>query len=273
MKALVPAAGLGTRCLPLTKAVPKELFPVDGLPVLHHVVAEAKAAGCSEIGIILSPGKEAIQRYFTWDAELMNWLDAVGKRAVMTEWEHLMDGLTFTWLEQPVQRGLGDAVSCGAEFANGEPVCLLLGDTVMEHASPLPTMVERYAATHRSQVAVEALASAEATRYGVCGGRLDAYGYLNIDSMIEKPALDEMPSVRQADGAATDAVFAFAARYVFSPTVWSALRSLPPGRHGEIQLTDAMAAVLAAEGFGGVPLPGVRRDIGLPTPSQTTASI
>lgn len=272
MKALIPAAGLGTRCLPLTKAVPKELFPVDGLPVLHHVVAEAKAAGCTEIGIILSPGKEAIRQYFTWDAKLMDWLDAVGKRAVMTEWEHLMDGLTFTWLEQLEQRGLGDAVHCGADFANGDPVCLLLGDTVMEHASPLPAMVQRYAATQRSQVAVEPLSPENATRYGVCGGQLDVAGHLDIEAMLEKPALDEMPSVRQADGTAVDAVFAFAARYVLSSAVWPALQSLPPGRNGEIQLTDAMAAVLAAEGFGGVPLPGIRRDVGLPT-RQLSASV
>lgn len=264
MKAIIPAAGLGTRCLPLTKAIPKELFPVDGLPVLHHVVAEAKAAGCTEIGLILSSGKEAIRQYFTWDAALMDWLDATGKRAVMAEWEGLMDGLTFSWLEQPEQRGLGDAVRCAADFADGEAVCLLLGDTVMESASPLTTMVERYGATRVSQVAVEPLVPEEATRYGVCGGRLDAQGHLNITTMIEKPSLAEMPTVQRADGTAADSVFAFAARYVLSPSIWAALQSLPPGRNGEIQLTDAMAALRDAEGFGGVPLPGTRRDVGLP---------
>ena len=264
MKALIPAAGLGTRCLPLTKAVPKELLPVDGLPVLHHVVAEAKAAGCTEIGIILSSGKEAIRQYFSWDSALMDWLDASGKRAAMAEWEALMDGLSFTWLEQAEQRGLGDAVRCGASFAQGEALCVLLGDTIMQQASPLPQMVERYRETKVSQVAVEPLAPAEATRYGVCGGQLNAEGHLKINTMIEKPTLPEMPSVNQADGQAAAQVYAFAARYVLTPAVFAALETLPPGRNGEIQLTDAMAAAMSKEGFYGIPLPGQRRDVGLP---------
>ncbi len=264
MKALIPAAGLGTRCLPLTKAIPKELFPVNGLPVLHHVVAEAKAAGCTEIGVILSEGKEAIRRYFTWDSALMDGLDASGKRSVMAEWEALMDGLSFVWLDQVEQKGLGDAVHCGAEFADGEAVCLLLGDTIMEGGTPLPQMADRYRASKVSQVAVEPLAPEIATRYGVCGGQLDPGGHLEINAMIEKPRLDEMPTVHLANGTPADRVYAFAARYVLSPAVFTALETQSTGRNGEIQLTDAMASVLASEGFGGVPLPGQRRDVGLP---------
>ena len=113
MKALIPAAGLGTRYLPLSKAVPKELIPVGKFPVLHHVVQEAKETGCTEIGIILSEGKKAIRQYFTWDQPLMDWLDATKKREAMAEWEALMDGLSFTWIDQPEQRGLGDAIACG----------------------------------------------------------------------------------------------------------------------------------------------------------------
>lgn len=262
MKALIPAAGLGTRCLPWSKAVPKELIPVEGLPVLHHVVAEAKTAGCRQIGIILSEGKEAIQRYFSWDAELMAWLDRTGKRHHMAEWEALMDGLSFSWLKQPEQLGLGHAISCGEDFAAGEAVAVLLGDTIMRDGSPLPAMVERFRRSGVSHVAVEPIPAEQATRYGVCGGVRLADGSFQLDTMIEKPAPESMPRMRDAAGLPLSDAYAFAARYVLSPTVFTALRDLPPGRNGEIQLTDAMSRVLQQEGFRAVALPGWRHDVG-----------
>ena len=260
MKALIPAAGLGTRFLPLSKAVPKELVPVRGLPVLHHVVAEAKAAGCRQIGIILSAGKESIRRYFEWDQPLMDWLDRTGKRAAMADWEALVAGLEFSWIDQPEQRGLGDAIACGRAFADGDPVCVLLGDTIMEGGSPLPRMVERFRATGHSQVSVEAIPRERATKYGVCWGDPVGEGALTLRRMIEKPSLAEMAEL----GGDSAVVHAFAARYLLTPSVFGALESLPPGRNGEVQLTDAMAAVLHSEGFGGVILPGRRLDVGSP---------
>ncbi len=268
MKALIPAAGLGTRYLPLTKAVPKELIPVRGLPVLHHVVAEAKAAGCREIGVILSAGKEAIRRYFSWDRELMDWLDRTGKRAAMAAWEALMDGLSFSWIDQPEQRGLGDAILCGSDFADGDPVCVLLGDTIMEGGSPLPEMVRRHAAGGLSMVAVEPVAPERATRYGVCGGTVREDGGFDLDTMIEKPAREEMPVMHTAGGAALPEAYAFAARYMLSPALFPALAQTGAGRNGEIQLTDAMASVLREEGFGAVRLPGRRVDVGSPDLQQ-----
>lgn len=264
MKALIPAAGLGTRYLPLSKAVPKEMIPVGPFPVLHHVVAEAKAAGCNEIGIILSEGKAAIRRYFTWDGALMDWLEARGKRELMAEWEDLMEGLRFEWIEQREQRGLGDAVRCGEGFAGGEAVCVLLGDTIMEGGSPLPEMVRTYRATGRAQVAVEPVERERATRYGVCGGTARADGGFDLEAMIEKPLLEEMPVMREG-GEASPAAYAFAARYILTPPVFAALRGGQPGHNGEIQLTDAMAAVLERDGFGAVRIPGIRRDIGAPS--------
>lgn len=264
MKALIPAAGLGTRFLPLSKAVPKEMVPVRGLPVLHHVVAEAKAAGCRQIGIILSAGKESIRRYFEWDQPLMDWLDRTGKRAAMAEWEALIDGLEFSWLDQPEQRGLGDAIACGGAFAAGDPVCVLLGDTIMEGGSPLPAMVRRHQSTGLSQVAVERIAREKATKYGVCWGKPADDPCLDLQRMIEKPSLAEMAALDAENGHASPEVFAFAARYLLGPAVFEILKTLPPGRNGEIQLTDAMAAVLEREGFGAVRLPGRRQDIGSP---------
>jgi UTP--glucose-1-phosphate uridylyltransferase len=268
MKALIPAAGLGTRYLPWSKAVPKELIPVGAYPVLHYVVAEAKAAGCREIGIILSEGKEAIRRYFTRDEEFMEWLDTRGKRKHLAAWEALMDGLEFVWLDQEEQHGLGDAVRCGTGFAGDDPVCLLLGDTLMEGGSPLKEMLARYRAGGCSQVAVEPVSAQRATRYGVCGGTMDETGNFQLDQMIEKPRVDEIPVMRDSAGTALPNAYAIAARYLLSPAVFRALEHAEAGLNGEIQLTDAMAKVLEAEGFAAVELPGKRRDIGVPESSE-----
>ncbi len=273
MKALIPAAGLGTRYLPLTKSVPKELIPVGKFPVLHHVVAEAKAAGCDQIGIILSAGKEAIRDYFSWDADLMAFLDAKGKRDAMAEWEELMDGLTFSWIDQPEQRGLGDAILCGESFAAGDPVAVLLGDTIMEGGSPLPEMVRQWNSNNISQVAIEPIQHERATKYGVCGGAQISNNTFALDCMIEKPSVEEIPVMRgstgspqgDSDGQPLPSAYAFAARYLLSPEIFKFLNNATPGRNNEIQLTDAMAKLLAASGFGGVQIPGKRLDIGAPS--------
>ncbi|NBD36961.1 MAG: NTP transferase domain-containing protein [Verrucomicrobia bacterium] len=261
-KALIPAAGMGTRYLPLSKAVPKELIPVNGFPVLHHVVAEAKAVGCREIGIVLSEGKEAIRTYFSEDSELLAWLDGNGKRHVMSEWEALMEGLTFRWIDQPEQRGLGDAIACGESFADGDPVCVLLGDTIMEGGSPLGPMVAHYRKSGFSQVAVEPVSRSKAVRYGVCGGVRDGDGNFQLNRMVEKPLSEQIPMMRDERGQPLQDAYAFAARYVLTPTVFGALHAIPPGHNGEVQLTDAMAVVLEKEGFGAVAIPGRRLDVG-----------
>ncbi len=262
VKALIPAAGMGTRYLPLSKAVPKELIPVDGFPVLHHVVAEAKAAGCREIGIVLSQGKEAIRTYFSEDPRLLAWLDGKGKRYVMSEWETLMEGLQFHWIDQPEQRGLGDAIGCGESFADGEPVCVLLGDTIMEDGSPLAKMASRCETSGFSQVAVEPVPREKALRYGVCGGIRQKDGEFTLDAMVEKPLPEQIPLMRDGQGQPLEETYAFAARYVLTPAIFEALRNIPPGRNGEVQLTDAMASLLEKEGFGAVAIPGRRLDVG-----------
>lgn len=261
-KALIPAAGMGTRYLPLSKAVPKELIPVNGFPVLHHVVAEAKAVGCREIGIVLSEGKEAIRKYFSEDDQLLAWLDGKGKRPIMSEWEALMEGLTFRWIDQPEQRGLGDAIGCGADFADGEAVCVLLGDTLMEGGSPLGQMAEHCGKTGLSQVAVEPVSRERAMHYGVCGGVREADGGFRLDRMVEKPLPEQIPVMRDDRGQPLQAAYAFAARYVLTPAIFPALHNIPPGRNGEVQLTDAMSVVLEKEGFGAVAIPGRRLDVG-----------
>ena len=134
----------------------------------------------------------------------------------------------------------------------------------MEGGSPLPAMVQRFRAAGVSQVSVEPIAREKAIKYGVCWGNPAGQDCLDLLRMIEKPSLAEMAACDAATGSVSPDVFAFAARYLLTPAVFGALESLPPGRNGEVQLTDAMAAVLAAEGFGAVRLPGRRVDVGSP---------
>jgi len=261
-KAVIPAAGFGTRFLPVTKVVPKELLPFGAKPVIHHVVEEAKAAGCTEIGIILSKGKESIQQYFEADPVLNAFLDKNNKRSFLQSWEELVDGLRFSWLDQAEQKGLGDAVLCARDFAQGEPFCLLLGDTIIHGQSPLSQMAASVAKTHVSAVAVQAIAAEKATKYGVTGGKEVARGHYSLDTMAEKPAPSEVPMMTLLDGSASENAYAVCARYAFTADIFEELTQTQPGKGGEIQLTDAMAALLRKNGFDAFLCSGKRLDIG-----------
>jgi UTP--glucose-1-phosphate uridylyltransferase len=268
MKCLIPAAGHGTRFLPIAKAVPKEMLPLGDRPVLHHVVAEAAAAGCGEMLMVISRGKQAIIDYFTRNPELEQRLQAAGKLADLAEL-HALDALgDIAYVCQPEQRGLGDAVLRGARWIGDAPFAVLLGDTCMAGLSPLPAMCALHARTGCPVVAVEPVERTRAGRYGVCGGEEIEPGVYRLDTMIEKPAPAAIPAMRLLRAAPADGplppAFAFAARYIFSPAIFATLRAARPGVHGEIQLTDAMRALLERQPFYAVRIPGRRLDIGDP---------
>ncbi len=264
MKAVIPAAGFGTRFLPLAKAVPKELLPFGAEPVIHHVVAEARQAGCTEIGIVLSVGKEAIRRYFEPDPVLDATLAKRGKSDLLTSWRQLVEGLRFTFLDQPEQRGLGDAVACARDFVGDEPFCVLLGDTVIDGTSPLPDMARTLSNSGTGSVAVQPIPPERAGRYGVCGGDLIQEGTFELDSLVEKPTPDRIPVMRDRSGSPLPAAYPIAARYAFPPSIFEHLGHTRGGVGGEIQLTDAMEALRKASGFQARELTGTRLDIGTP---------
>ncbi|MCF7837244.1 MAG: NTP transferase domain-containing protein [Candidatus Marinimicrobia bacterium] len=262
MQAVIPAAGFGTRFLPWSKAVPKEMLPVGALPVIHHVAAEAVAAGCTKIVIVLAQGKEAIKRYFDPDPALEAHLQAKDQGQLLDALRRLQEAATFEYVYQPVMRGLGDAVRCGAEQLAGLPFAVLLGDTIIRGASPLRAMWADCRATGLGSVAVQPVAAERAVRYGVCGGRETAPQVYALEQMVEKPPAEAVPGMRLLDGRTVH--MAFAARYVLPAEITAVLAATPAGRNNEIQLTDAMAELLRTRGFHAHLLTGTRLDIGTP---------
>ncbi len=271
-KAIIPAAGFGTRFLPITKTVPKEMLPVGDKPVIQYVVEEAVAAGLTEILIVISRGKEAIPDYFARNPELERRLEASGKAGLAAGLRRLSEMARIHYIYQHEMKGLGHAVLQGRSFVGDEPFGVLLGDTFISPAkdpeAPSATMtrlVETLNDCNTSAVAVEPVSPQRVARYGVAGGEEIKSGLFQVREMVEKPEPAAAPVIRLlSDGGGESRHYAFAARYVFTSGLFAELERTPPGKNGEIQLTDAMTALKEKEGFHAVELDGIRRDIGDP---------
>jgi UTP--glucose-1-phosphate uridylyltransferase len=264
MKAILPAAGFGTRFLPLAKAVPKEMLPLGDRPVIHFVVEEAVAAGCDEILIILSRGKEAIPTYFTPNPDLERHLEQTGKTRELAAVRALSRLGRIHYTYQPAMRGLGDAVRQAKEFVGHDPVfAVLLADTVMHGGSPLPAMLASWQKHTQPSVALELCPTEKVSRYGVAGGRQLEPDVFALSQLVEKPKPEVAPRLFDAAGA-TLPYHAFAARYLFTPEIFDCLDTTAAGYGGEVQVTDAMEQLRSRRGFLGVRWPGRRLDIGHP---------
>jgi UTP--glucose-1-phosphate uridylyltransferase len=264
MKAILPAAGFGTRFLPLAKAVPKEMLPLGDRPVIHFVVAEAVAAGCDEILIVLSRGKEAIPTYFTPNPELERHLEQTGKKRELAAVQAVSRLGRIHYTYQPAMHGLGDAVRQAKEFVGNDPVfAVLLADTVMQGGSPLPAMLAAWQKHAQPSVALEPCPEEKVSRYGVAGGRQLEPDVFALSELVEKPQPEVAPHLLDAAGA-TLPYHAFAARYLFTPEIFTCLDTTVVGYGGEVQLTDAMEQLRTRRGFLGVRWPGRRLDIGHP---------
>lgn len=264
MKAVIPAAGFGTRFLPITKAVPKEMLPLGDRPVIHYVVEEAAAAGFDEVLLIISAGKESICKYFEPDPALEDYLLAKGKADALESVREATSLASISYALQPEMRGLGDAVRLARDFVgNDRSFAVLLGDTVMRRGSPLPAMVGAWENLRMPSVALEPCPPERVSRYGIAGGRQVAAGIFELDRLAEKPSRSEAP-VLTGEGGHALPPHAFAARYLFTPAIFDFLDATEPGLGGEIQLTDAMDALRRHGGLLGVTWPGKRLDIGSP---------
>ncbi len=264
MKAIIPAAGLGTRFLPIAKAVPKEMLPLGDKPVIHYVVAEAAAAGFDDILIILSKGKECIMQYFAPNPDLENHLESAGKQATLEEVRRVSAMARINYAYQEKMRGLGDAVKIGREFIGSDPVfAVLLGDTVMQHCSPLDAMASAWNSLKKPSVCLEPCIEERVSRYGVAGGREIGNGVFDLTGLVEKPAAPKAPRLESRNGSPLP-YHAFAARYLFTPEIFDCLENTSAGFAGEIQLTDAMEQLRRKTGMLGVTWPGKRLDIGSP---------
>lgn len=236
MKALIPAAGLGTRFLPATKAQPKEMLLVVDKPAIQYVVEEGLASGADEVIIINSRSKKAIEDHFSPDPDLVSLLRERGKDAYADEVERV-GNMNVSYVYQDEALGLGHAVRCAAEKMDGEPFFVLLGDVLVPDNKMLPRMKE-ISELHdgASVIAVMPVPHEETKRFGVIAGEAINDDVWRIDFMVEKPEPVDAPSDLAIFG-----------RYLLSPRVMELLADVKPGVGGEIQLTDALEAVLAEE--------------------------
>ncbi len=253
-KAIVPAAGFGTRFLPVSKAVPKEMLPIVDTPVVQYVVEEAAASGITDVLFVISRTKRALEEHFDRVPELERELERKGKTVELAA-VRKPAGLVrvhYTW--QHEMRGLGDAVLHGRSFAGGEPFAVLLGDTILETTSDRPVLrqlLDVYEERGGSVVALEEVPMERVSRYGVIDGTLDASGVAEVRDFVEKPKPEEAPSN-----------LVIASRYVFTPEIFGCLDETTPGKGGEIQLTDAMRRLVKRQPMFGRKVDGVRHDVG-----------
>ena len=238
-KAIIPVAGLGTRMLPATKAIPKELLPVTDKPVIQHVVEEAIAAGISEIILVTRSGKEAIENHFDTHFELETQLERKGKQTVLTSISDIIpEDVQVISIRQADALGLGHAILCAANLVEDEPFAVILPDVLVmppsssNSANDLSQMVRRWNASGHGQIMVEAVPEDEISLYGIAdigGAELGMGKTAPISAMVEKPSKEEAPSNLAVVG-----------RYVLPGEVMKILKKTKPGAGGEIQLTDAL---------------------------------
>ncbi|HSK48156.1 MAG TPA: UTP--glucose-1-phosphate uridylyltransferase GalU [Coriobacteriia bacterium] len=236
MKAIIPAAGLGTRFLPVTKSQPKEMLPVVDKPVIQYVVEEAVAADAEDILIVTGRGKRAIEDHFDRSIELEELLEHTGNMQRLRQVRAISDLAEVFYVRQKRPRGLGHAVLCGAPFSADEPFFVLLGDVLVPGKKVLPRLAEVHARTNASVIAVMPVPDAHVSRYGVIGGHEVESGVWRVDQLVEKPAINDAPS--------NLAIFG---RYLLTPKVMELLPDVKPGRGDEIQLTDALVELLDHE--------------------------
>ncbi len=236
MKAIIPAAGLGTRFLPVTKSQPKEMLPVVDKPCIQYVVEEAVAAGTDEILIVTGRGKRAIEDHFDRSLELELLLEAAGKQGELDTVRAISELVEVFYVRQKQPSGLGHAVLCGAPFTDDEPFYVLLGDELVPHGTILPRLLEVHQRTGTSVIAVVPAPADQVSRYGVIGGEDLGDGVWRVSELVEKPAAEDAPSNLRIFG-----------RYLLTPAIMEVLAETEPGKGGEIQLTDALVALLERE--------------------------
>ncbi|MCU0789945.1 MAG: UTP--glucose-1-phosphate uridylyltransferase [Nitratireductor sp.] len=252
-KAVLPVAGLGTRFLPATKAVPKEMQTVLDRPVIQHVVDEAKAAGIEHFVFVTGRNKGAIEDYFDINYELQATLAARNKKEaldILAASQPAAGATSFTRQQAPL--GLGHAVWCARDIVGDEPFALLLPDMLMpDHGGSLPGMMELYNRSGGNIIATEEVPWEETHKYGVVVKGNDVEGGFEIKGMVEKPAPGTAPSNLYING-----------RYILQPEIFEILASQEPGAGGEIQITDAMEKLAASQPFFGYTYPGRTYDTG-----------
>ena len=251
-KAVIPAAGLGTRFLPATKASPKEMLPLVDKPLIQYAVEEAVASGIEDIIIITGRGKRAIEDHFDRSVELEENLKSSGKAQLLSQMRHISTLANFCYVRQPEALGLGHAVLCAQRLIGNEPFAVILGDEVIDAPVPgLAQLIHAYKKRQGAILGVQEVPRHEVNRYGIVSPRTIAAGVHRVEGLMEKPSLDKAPSNLAVIG-----------RYVLPPEIFSILRKTTPGKHGEIQLTDALRELAKQSPMFALEIQGQRYDAG-----------
>jgi UTP--glucose-1-phosphate uridylyltransferase len=232
-KCLFPVAGYGTRFLPATKSMPKEMLPIVNKPLVQYGVEEAIAAGMTTISLVTGRGKRAIADHFDISYELEHQIAGTGKDDYLQSIRNVLDEGVFTMVRQREMKGLGHAILTGEPLIGNEAFGVVLSDDLCLNDGPgvLAQMVELYRQFRCSIVAVQEVPAEEAHKYGIIAGEALKEGLYRVDDMVEKPAPGEAPSN-----------LAIIGRYILTPDIFDILRDTPPGRNGEVQITDALLA-------------------------------
>jgi len=251
-KAVIPAAGLGTRFLPVTKSMPKEMLPIIDKPVIHYVVEEAIDAGIEDIIIITGRGKRAIEDYFDAAPELEMQLKKQNKTDALENIRKIADLSSIHYIRQKEPNGLGDAILKAEKHIGDEPFAVLLGDDIIVHnESCMGQLISKYSQLKSSIIAVERIPPEKISSYGIVKGTWIGADLMNVQDIIEKPRPDQAPSDLGAVG-----------RYVFVPEIFDCLKRTAPGFGNEIQLTDAICRLLKNQPVYAYKFKGKRYDTG-----------
>ena len=251
-KAVIPAAGFGTRFLPATKSSPKEMLPIVDTPVIQYVVEEAVASGITNIVMVIGRGKRAVEEHFDRNFELEGELERKGRSEELEAMRAIssMADIHFVW--QKEMNGLGDAVYCARHHIGDEPFAVLLGDTILDSDTPVTgQLMKVYDRYQDSVVALEEVSWDLVSRYGVMDGHALEDGVMQVEDFVEKPDTKDAPSN-----------LVIASRYVFRPEIFDCLSRTKRGKNNEIQLTDAMHMLLATRAMYGLQFEGQRFDAG-----------
>lgn len=251
-KAIIPAAGLGTRFLPATKAQPKEMIPIVDKPTIQYIVEEAVAAGIEDILIISGRNKRAIEDHFDKSYELEEELHRKGKQELLSVVQEISNIANIHYIRQKEAKGLGHAIYCAKSFIGNEPFAVMLGDDIVD--SPVPCikqLMDVYNEYQTTILGVQKVPLQDVTKYGVIGGtQIDERVY-KVKGLVEKPEVEQAPSN-----------IAILGRYIISPRIFEFLQTATPGKNGEIWLTDALQKLMEQEAMYAFDFEGDRYDVG-----------
>lgn len=251
-KAIIPAAGLGTRFLPATKSQPKEMLPIVDKPTLQYIIEEAIASGIEEILIITGRNKKSIEDHFDKSVELELELEQKGKVELLEMVRDISNMVNIHYIRQKEPKGLGDAIYCARHFIGNEPFAVLLGDDIVDAETPcLKQLINCYDEYKTSVIGVQQVAKEDTNKYGILNVKHIEDRVYKVKDMVEKPNIENAPSD-----------IAILGRYILTPTIFDILKNQDPGKGGEIQLTDALRTLVKQEAIYAYYFEGRRYDVG-----------